>query len=640
MAIEYGYAGKIIKVDLSSGHITLLPTEDYAERFLGGRGIAAKVYWDEVSPDVKALDPENRLIFMTGPLAGFSGLAGSRWQVCGKSPATAPEQFCYSNFGGSWGARLKFAGYDGIVVEGRAEKPVYLFIQDNLAEIRDASDLWGRSTVEVREILKGDLGSSVRVVACGPAGENLVSFASLLADEDSSGSSGFGAVMGSERLKAIVVKGSGKVRAADPERLRQLTKYLREVNAAAERPHYGTVERGPKMRKVACYGCISGCIREVFEASDGKKGKFMCHGAMFYQDRARRYYGQWTEVPFYANRICDEYGLDIWAVDAIIAWLSSCHKKGMLADEDTGIPISKIGSLEFIETLVKKISLREGFGDILARGIVEAAHTLGGGPKEILARFPIVAGQLAAYDPREYITPALFYAVEPRVPIQQLHMLSFLLPSWVKWVDKVEGVYLSSNVFRAIGRMFFGGESAVDFSTYDGKALAAKKIQDRMYALESLILCDFAWPITSMRHSDDHVGDPTMESKVLSAVIGREVDEEWLNRMGGRIFNLQRAILAREGHGGRESDRIPEPFYTVPSKGFFLNPELIAPGRGGEVISLKGAVVEREGFERMKDEYYGFRGWDVATGLQTRAKLEEMGLGDIADDLEQRGLIV
>ena len=150
-----GYAGSILNIDLSSGSIKSGPTGAYCDRFLGGRGIAAKIYWDEVSPEVKALDAENRLIFITGPLAGVSpGVAGTRWLVCGKSPATTPEQFCYANFGGSWGTELKFAGYDGIIIQGKSEKPVYLSIQDETVEIRDASALWGKSTVEARKTLK------------------------------------------------------------------------------------------------------------------------------------------------------------------------------------------------------------------------------------------------------------------------------------------------------------------------------------------------------------------------------------------------------------------------------------------------------------------------------------------------------
>ena len=195
MAGEFGYVGKILRVDLSSGTITDVPTMNYADRFLGGRGIAAKIYWDEVLPDTRAFDPENRLIFVTGPLAGIPGLAGSTLQICGKSPTTTPEQFCYSNLGGSWGAHLKCAGFDGIVIQGKADKPVYLSLHDGIVHIRDASHLWGKNSLEVKSTLKGEFGTAARVIANGSAGDDMVLFASLSADDDSSASSGFGAVM-------------------------------------------------------------------------------------------------------------------------------------------------------------------------------------------------------------------------------------------------------------------------------------------------------------------------------------------------------------------------------------------------------------------------------------------------------------
>jgi len=165
-------------------------------------------------------------------------------------------------------------------------------------------------------------------------------------------------------------------------------------------------------------------------------------------------------------------------------------------------------------------------------------------------------------------------------------------------------------------------------------------IQDRQYAKESLILCDLLWPILEVESSNDHMGDSTLESKLLSAATGWEMDEEGLRRMGEAIFNLQRAILVREGHRGRESDILPEFCYSMPIAVHFTNPSFLAPGEDGEPHSRKGAVVDREKFERMKDEYYQLRDWDVRSGLQTRAKLEELGLGDIVPDLERRGLVV
>ena len=642
----FGYAGKILRLDLSSGSITEFSTLDYV-RFLGGRGIAAKIYWDEVSPEVNALDADNRLIFATGPLAGLPVLGSSRWTVCGKSPAPTPEHFCYSNLGGRWGAELKFAGYDALVVQGKSEEPVYLFLHDDTAELKDASALWGKGSIETREILKSELGSSARVVAIGPAGENRATMANLLADNDASGSGGLGAVMGSKNLKAIVIKGAQKgVKVAQPDRLRELIGYYRELRRIPipSSSYRYSIEVIPslshRMKRDPCYGCL-GCFRRLYEAEDGKKGKYMCHSALFYQPRAVKYYGGWNDVPFYATKLVDTYGLDSKAIDWMISWLQKCYEAGILNDKNTGIPISKMGSLEFIETLVKKISFRDGFGDILAQGLNKAADSLGPQAKEQIESIGYISKPeyKDLYGPRLYITNAFFYAMEPRIPMQQLHEVGALIPKWVSWARKADGAIVSSEVIRAIAKRFWGSELAADFSTCEGKALAAKNIQDRQYAKECLILCDYLWPIIDLASSEDHVGDPTLESKILSAVTGNEVDEEGLYRIGERVFNLQRAILVREGHRGRDFDSLPDHCFTAPLEYDQLNPECLVPGKEGEVISRKGAVVDRKEFEKMKDEYYQLRQWDVATGLQTRAKLEELGLEEVAQDLEQRGLI-
>jgi aldehyde:ferredoxin oxidoreductase len=637
----YGYAGKILRVDLSTGTITSVPTSDYARRFLGGRGIAAKIYWDEVPPGVKAFDAENRLIFATGPVAGLKGVSGSRWVVCGKSALTAPEHFNYANLGGDWGAQLKLAGYDALVVHGKSDKPVYLLIQDDNVQIKDASALWGKSTVETRGILKERLGSSVSVVATGPAGENLVAFASILADKDASGSSGLGAVMGSKKLKAIAVQGTGKAKIADPTKYRDLANYARELRKGFGMGITPGVNQNMNLKRDYCYGCSGGfCFRSTYKASNGKVGKYMCGSATFYILRACKYYGEWNEVPFFASMICNEYGVDTHQIDVMMQWLSKCYHEGILSDESTGIPLSKQGSLEFIETLVRKISLREGFGDVLAQGTIKAAETVGHKAKELLTDYITNTGHFALIEgPRMYISTGLLYAVEPRQPMSQLNEMG-ALNLWLMSVYKQEGAFVSSDVFRAIGKRFMGSEAAVDFTTYEGKALAAKMIQDREYAKDCLILCSYLFPIMFSRNTSDHVGDPTLESRILSAVTGTETDENGLYRIGERVFNLQRAILAREGHRGRESDRISEHNFTKPLKFDLHNPELLSPGKGDEVVSKKGATLDRDKFEKVKDEYYRLRGWDVATGLQTDAKLKELDLKDIIEDLAQRYLLV
>jgi aldehyde:ferredoxin oxidoreductase len=645
---QFAYAGKILSLDLSSGAISESPTSDYAGRFLGGRGLAAAIYWDEVPPQSNAFDPENRLIFATGPLAGVPVIGGSRWQACAKSPAATPHHFSYANLGGRWGAALKFAGYDALVIHGRADRPVYLLIHDGSAQMRDASSLWGKGAIETRQSLKQELGSSARVVAVGPAGESLAVMATLLADNDASGSAGLGAVMGSKKLKAIVVSASGRgVHVARPDDLHHLITYyrgLKRVSLNTSSYRYSTTAVPGLSHKMKqrdpCYGCL-GCFRKLYRSDDGQTGKYMCHSAMFYQARAMSYYGGWNEVPFHATRLVDSYGLDSKAVDLIIDWLQRCHQAGLLDDAATGLPLSRIGSLEFLEALLNSISSRRGIGDLLAQGLARAADFIGPAARDLTRQLGYISlpQYRDIYGPRLYTTHALLYATEPRLPIQQLHEVGALIPKWVRWATGQTGAVVSSAVVRAIARRFWGGELAADFSTYEGKALAARMIQDRQTAKECLILCDYLWPITDLESSPDHVGDPTLESRLLSAVTGRDTDEEELYKIGARVFNLQRAILAREGRRGREDDDLPGHCFTEPLQYDHLNPDCLVPGRDGEVISREGAVIDRAGFEGMKEEYYRLRGWDAATGLQTRASLEELDLGDVARDLEGRGLL-
>jgi aldehyde:ferredoxin oxidoreductase len=393
------------------------------------------------------------------------------------------------------------------------------------------------------------------------------------------------------------------------------------------------------MKKFACYGCISGCDRAVYRADNGTMGKFFCQPPDFYAQWSQKYYGKLEDTPFFATRLCNQYGVDSQVIAMLAEWLRRCARAGILSDESTGIPISKLGSYEFIEALVRKTALREGFGDIMARGVFEGARLVGSQAEEQIPAGIDQSGRYRVYGPKLYILNGLLYATEPKQPVNQLHEISFLIHPWLDWCNKTEDAYLSSEALLAISRRFFGSELAVDFSTYEGKALPAKIIQDREYAKESLILCDMAWPMTSVVPSADHVGDPTLESKVFHLVTGKELGEAGLYQIGDRIFNLQRAVHAREGHAGRQSDALLESDFTVPIKFAPDNPECLVPGKGGEIISRKGTMVDRKKFEKMKDEYYQARGWDVPTGRQTKANLSALGLQDVAEDLKSRGLI-
>jgi aldehyde:ferredoxin oxidoreductase len=542
--------------------------------------------------------------------------------------------------GGSWGAYLKSAGYDGVVVFGKADKPVFISIDGDKVEIRDAAHLMGKTAFQREKTIKDELGDSVRVLTVGPAGDNMVNFATFLASDDSVGAGGLAGVMGSKNLKAIAVRGDKKFKVAHADKLSQLRSRIRQLSSgyAESLLTLGMLTSRDRLKKSFCQGCPTGCVRATHRNADGSERKFMCQAAMFYETRAQRYYGN-TDAALKATELCDDYGLDTRSTETMIMWLSRCQKSGILTDEGTGIPLSKIGSYEFIETLLRKIANREGFGDTLARGTHKAAASLGKEAQALIKDYMVKSGDNELYGPRLYITTGIFWAMEPRLPIQQLHEVSVPVMLWGARQKGLKEVPVTTEIFRAMARRFFGSELAVDFSTYDGKALAAARIQDREYAKESLILCDLFWPIYFSESAPDGVGDPSLESQICAAVTGREIDETGLYKIGERICNLQRAILAREGHRGREYDVIDEYNFTTPLKGDFGNTDCIVPGKDGELFSRKDIVLNRSDFEKLKGDFYRIRGWDVPSGLQKRAKLEELGLNDISQTLKREGLI-
>ena len=234
------------------------------------------------------------------------------------------------------------------------------------------------------------------------------------------------------------------------------------------------------------------------------------------------------------------------------------------------------------------IARREGLGDILAEGLLRAGEHLGDRAKAHFTPSVSGVGFGESYSPREYITTAMLYALEPRQPMSMLHEVSFLIAHWLLHRLKPELSDTSAEVFRAAATRFWGSDKAWDLTTYEGKALAAVRIQDRSYAKDSLVLCDFAWPIMESRNTPDHVGDPTLESRIFSAVTGIETDEAGLHEYGERIFNLQRGVLLREGWRARDDDLPAEFNFIEPVQTHMLNPELIVPGPTEEPVSVRG----------------------------------------------------
>jgi aldehyde:ferredoxin oxidoreductase len=638
---EYGYAGEILKVDLSDGRTTILRTSDYADKYMGGHGIATRLYWEMVPADAGVLNPENCLICASGPVTGFPGFAGFRWKICGKTLMDDPESFSYCNLGERWGAWLKYAGYDALVVQGKAEKPVYLYIEDGKVEIRDASHLWGMTTFDATDSLKAELGDRVSVLTIGPAAEKLIPYSIVLAEGGASGSGGIGVVMGSKNLKAVVVApGDKRPVAADPDRVRQMVDCIRTLPRIPIPPLWSV----PGLtRDHACYGCGIGCSRQIYDGEKGRRYKSLCQASDLYNDMTIRYYGEQTGKRLQATRLCDGYGLDTSVIQGMIEFLDHCYQQGILDEKQTGLPLSQIGGPEFIEELTRIITYREAFGEVLARGVIAAADEIGPSAKDILHLFVSTRGsEKKDYDPRLLITTAISYATEPRRPIQQLHEICSIAMMWLGMdSDSKPGEMFPVDDLQRYAEKVWGNPAAADFSTYEGKALAAKRIQDRVFAKESMVICDLRWTMTQVDRVLGRTGDTVTENQVYSAITGKETDDSEFARIGERIFNLQRAVLLRQGWQGRQGDRLLDYFFTEPIKKneTFMSPECIMPGKDGQAISKLGAVVDRDKFEGMKGEYYELRGWDVETGLPTRAKLEELQLHDVADDLAGRGLL-
>ncbi len=643
-----GWTGSFLRVDLSSGETHTTGSLDYAEDFIGGRLLASRIYWDEVSPDTGALDPDNLLMLVPGPLAGTSATAGSRWVMSAKSPFSYPDQFGFGNGGGFLGAAIKHAGYDGILINGRAGALSYVFIENDKVEIHDAAGLGGLASDETIAKLRVRHGAGARVVCIGPAGENRVRFAVASTDQGGTLSNGMGAVMGSKNLKAVVIKGSYKVQVADPQKLKEVNSRARFLRQGLNASLYSTepmIQGIEHIRPAPCYGCPAGCMRAYFKHTSGREEvRKTCAAAFVYVNWDKLYHGESTENPFLATSLCDRMGLCTSELSNIIHWLSGCFQKKVLSEGETGLPLSKIGSLEFIEKLVEMIVKRDGFGELLALGTLRASIEMGPAA-EAIGRSRLMPSGYAndSYGARIFLTTALFYATEPRNPIVQLHEVNFTLLRWVLWHTTAGAMSpISTDDLRAIARRAWGSEAAADFSTYEGKALAAFMIQNRQHAKESMVACDRYYPMLGTSEEDDHLGDPALVPGMFEAVTGRAMSEEDYYKVGQRSVNFQRAIMAREGRAGRREDSLAEYNFSIPAEtceGVFglFNPDLELPGSGDNIVVRKGGTLDRTAFETMKDDYYLLRGWDVSSGFQTEAALGELGLDFVSSELKALG---
>jgi len=668
-----GWVGSILRVDLTTGKITESSTFDYVPKFLGGRGLGAKICWDEVPPEVSAFDPENRLIFATGPLQGTLAPSSGRFMVLGKAPQSGPtESFCRSGVGGHFAPELKWAGYDALVIQGKAPKPVYLFIYDHTAKILDAASLWGLDTYQAQQMLWKLHGQKTRVMVIGKAGENRSRIACILTDTgDASGQGGFGGVMGSKNLKAIAVRGTGSVAVARPKALTQTTRHIHKLFARkpAQKNPYEPEEKnfkyniwgggygrgslsllpgelrdlcqdsssGYSQTPDGCFACPVSCRSRV-KGPDITGGVAFCAQSYMYLesmiDQPEKGY---SKITWQAAKLADLLGINAYELMAIIPWLADCFREKLLTEDEAGLPLGEIGSWSFISKLLNKIADREGFGDLLAEGGQRAAAKLGGKAEKLSRMYYPRAGKFGGYRehwvylggfPTGYAIPhlALMWVLDNRDALVSHSFISMLWgAAFTVGQDALTAVPEKiSPVLKPVMKAAYGSEEAAEFLQPDEKSLnwkwaapVVKRYHEHSLLKDSYVLCDILFPYLFNANSSDHVGDDTLESRLYSAVTGVEMSPAESFRKGEMLCTLERALAVRDGRT-RQDDIFHDLYFEKQDAG--------------------GRRYIREHLEQSKSDYYRLMGWDLETGKPTLPTLRRLGLRDVAEEMVRRNL--
>ncbi|HJX12516.1 MAG TPA: aldehyde ferredoxin oxidoreductase C-terminal domain-containing protein, partial [Dehalococcoidales bacterium] len=455
----------------------------------------------------------------------------------------------------------------------------------------------------------------------------------LYGSHQSTSTAGFGAVMASKNLKAIVIRGNGKVGVADPAGLKELNRYTvkicQRVHLAVPPLFVGT-GKGHLLEvkgKGGCDRCGIICNRNVYLYGKRLLGNRRCQAMEYYLPWRYGRDDEPVDTVFDSPTLANDLSIGTFELQSICDWLYACLKAGVLTDEDIGLPLSRIGTREFLEKLLHAIAHRRGFGDILAEGLVRAGEKVPPKARAMFSRYVAPIGMMDLAPARAIVAHALIYPMEPRVHQPTIHEISFINAAWSLNNMQPGSTNITTRVIHNIAMAFWGSDAAGDLSSYEGKALAALKIQNRTYTKDSLGLCDFTWPITYSFATPDHVGDPDLEAKIFTAVTGTDGKE--IDLAAERITTVQRAIMVREGRKVPKDDYPPEFNFTEPlGPGPRGGPVMVA-GPGDEVIDATGKVLDRDKFTAMLREYYGLRGWDEATGLPRPETLKKLGVEDL-----------
>jgi aldehyde:ferredoxin oxidoreductase len=626
---------RILRVDLSSEKICEEPTLKYSERFLGGFGIGMKIMWDEVLPWIQPFDPENRLVFMTGPLTGTMAPTSGRFEIVTKAPGVNPFMPTRSGIGGYWGALLKFAGYDGLIVQGKAERPSLLEIFDEKVRITDADDLWGLDTFETQRVIEKKYGKGVKTLCIGPAGENRVHFSAILSESGyAAAKTGVGAVMGSKNLKAIVVKGSHGLKVAHPD---EFMKNVKEANRLLRHhPMREWASQGPiegqwkfvkqhRIKYASCFCCPVACRSFVrMPGFDG--GEVMCLSQYYLNLGAIDDRAAWA-----GKVLSDKLGICQYTLYDLIGWMREEYEAGNITEEETGIPWSKSGTIEFIEKFLHMVAYRQGFGDLIGNGPMGVYQHFGEKVRDSYeAHFP-ARSQAEHYSVRAYPLVLMQWAMGNRDPLSGAHDWTVLVYwSGMNWPRDQKGA-LSSEQVKAIGKEVYGSEASVEAFTYADKAKVATIVQNMSSLKNSLILCDWScFPIlTSINNPPDFKGNPDIERKLYCSAAGTNLSADEWSKIGERMFNLERCVMVREGRR-KKDDTVAGFHFRVPETEVppWEKPQDVPP------------VADKGRFETMRDEFYRLRGWDPDTGVPTESKLRELELHDVADELIKEQVIV
>ena len=629
----YGVMGKILRLNLSNeSYAVEEPGEKFYRTYGGGGSLACYYLLQERPAGIDPLDPQNLLVFSTGPLVGTNIPGDSRFTIASISPLTG--SYGESQAGGWWGPELKRAGYDAILVEGRANRPVYIWISDKEVQFRDANHLWGRTTGEAQDLIRQEVGyARARVALIGQAGENMVRYASVVNNlRHTCGRTGMGAVMGSKNLKAIAVKGTNAIPLKDPETLKNLTKWyaknFRNHTIGRVLTEGGTIGWdvtlfdeagilptrnfrsgsfvhadkicGETFHKTyfvkadACHACPVRCKRVA--RSDGPYQVESMYGGPEYETAAS--FGSLCEVSNLeaickAHELCNKYTMDSISTGATIAFAMECFENGLLSGEDTDGLELRFGNDQAMIQMIEKIAKRQGIGDLLAEGTRRAAQKIGQGSEKFAMQ--VKGLECAMHQPVGKGTQVLSFSVSP---IGATHLEG--PHDWTFEEDFSVPDLGELGVLEPVPRVYLGPEKVRQFA-YG---------QMSWNLLNTIGLCCFT------------VG-PGKLFKMSQIVDALEAATGWntslweVMKLGERTVNLRRAVSVREGLS-RKDDCLPDRFFE--------------PLEGG---ILKGKAVDHNEFEKAVDLYYDMMGWDRQTGIPTRGKLVELNLGWVNQKLGQ-----